>query len=77
MSVNVYRLSDIQLDELTATEVIEILNTDAQAEMDNTPGLWISLLTTDARHWAGYGIYTGLQLVNYLDACTQRELEKN
>ena len=55
---------------------IDKLNTDAQDQMDNDPGLWIGMLTNDPEHWAGYGVYSPQTLEAYLDAEAERELNR-
>jgi len=57
----------------TLAQYLEALNSDAQARMAAEDGLWVSTLTTDLEHWAGYGIYTAEQLGDYLDACCEEE----
>lgn len=46
---------------------IEVLNEKNRIEMDNNPGLWISMTTTDIEHWARYGVYTPDQFDFYMD----------
>lgn len=66
----------VDITDISLKRAIHLLNQDAQDWMDQEPGRWASMLTDDLEHWAGYGIINPTQLLDYLDACCQREIEK-
>ena len=37
----------------------------------------VGYLTNDSKHWAGYGVYTAAQLLDYLEKEYQHNLEKD
>lgn len=49
-------------------------NAKSKAQMEKTPGLWISMMTDDLEHWADYGIYNVDQYEAYLYHCTAYEI---
>jgi len=55
------------IDAANLKNHIDCINEKAQAEMDTNPGLWISKITNDVSHWAGYGVYTPDQFDFYMD----------
>jgi hypothetical protein len=52
--------TDAELALMTASAYALELNSDEDS---------LVRLTTDGLHWAGYGIFTGLELALYLDEC--------
>ena len=55
----------------TAAEMARAINLENQARMQEAAArgedLWYGMLSEQAAHWAGYGIYTAEQLEDYLD----------
>jgi hypothetical protein len=51
----------------TLVKHIEALNIKTQEWVDAGPDRWAGMLSTDAKHWADYGVFTPAQLDRYLD----------
>ena len=56
---------------------IEALNAKTQQWMDENPGAWGGMLTTDPDHWSEMGIYTVAQFNRYMDEETYSEQYKS
>ncbi len=63
-----------ELDEvITASQKAKQLNEESAKWASEGVGRYAAQLTEDPEHWAEYGIYTGAQLGDYLDACSQKD----
>ena len=53
---------------------IQAENEQSRKQMEETEGLWISMMTDDLQHWADYDIYNVEQYEAYLYHCCAYEI---
>ena len=62
---------------MTLTERLTQINEESQKHMDDNPGDWVGMLTTDPSHWAEYGVYSAEQLNEYLEGAAAHNARKD
>lgn len=67
-------LTDEVIAGMTAAEYAAAINVASRLQMANESGRIVFELAENADHWAEYGIHTGPELGEYLDACCAQEV---